>query len=68
MIQWIPGTRGKWQKPKVHMRIPEGSRVEVNIRNYVNINGDRKITLTLTSKNSIAFGKAPRRAERDNHS
>ena len=25
MIQWIPATRGTWQRPRVHMRIPEGS-------------------------------------------
>ena len=25
MIQWIPAKRGTWQRPKVHMRITEGS-------------------------------------------
>ena len=25
MIQWIPATRGTWQRPRVHMRIREGS-------------------------------------------
>ena len=25
MIQWIPATRGTWQRPRVHMRIPQGS-------------------------------------------
>ena len=25
MIQWIPATRGTWQRPRVHMRILEGS-------------------------------------------
>ena len=25
MIQWIPAKRGTWQRPRVHMRIIEGS-------------------------------------------
>ena len=25
MIQWIPAKRGTWQRPKIHMRLPEGS-------------------------------------------
>ena len=25
MIQWIPAKRGTWQRPRVHMRITEGS-------------------------------------------
>ena len=24
MIQWIPATRGTWQRPRVHMCIPQG--------------------------------------------
>ena len=25
VIRWIPAKRGTWQRPRVHMRIPEGS-------------------------------------------
>ena len=27
MIQWIPAKRGTWQRPRVHMRIPQGSLI-----------------------------------------